>query len=553
MTLLRDLKLATKLGLAFALVLALAAAVDVFAIIKLAQLNSASTELSDRWMPAMRVVQDLKAQIARVRTREFQYIISSDPKQMDQYDKVIANDLVDLRKMQDTYVKLIATPEERALYNDFLSMWDRYMAEDAKIRAAMRQGDDTAAKQLIRGESNKLIVSLRGQVDKLVKLYEEGGDAASDRGDALYASARLWIITLLIGSIVLGALCATLITRWLVQRLGGEPDYAVAIAGQIADGDLSVAIDTRDGDRDSLLFAMKSMRDSLAGLVERVRAGTDTIASASQQIAAGNVDLSARTEQQAASLEETAASMEELTSTVKQNSASASEANQLALSASAVAQQGGAVVSQVVQTMGSINQSSRKIVDIIGVIDGIAFQTNILALNAAVEAARAGEQGRGFAVVATEVRNLAQRSAAAAKEIKELISDSVQQVENGSQLVEQAGATMENVVDSVRRVTDIMSEISAAGEEQRAGIEQVNTAIAGMDAVTQQNAALVEEATAASQSMQDQAAALSELVSVFRLAAQPSGRAGARRDLHIVTTPAARQPAPVAALERRRA
>ncbi|MYM84910.1 methyl-accepting chemotaxis protein, partial [Duganella sp. FT50W] len=545
MTLLRDLKLATKLGLAFALVLTLAAAVDMFAIIKLAQVNSASTELSERWMPAMRVVQDLKAQIARVRTREFQYIISTDPKQMDQYDKVIANDLVDLRQMQDTYVKLIATPGEQALYNDFLSMWDRYMAEDAKIRAAVRQGDDAAAKQLIRGESNKLIVSLRGQIDKLVKLYEEGGDAASDRGDALYASARLWIITLLIGSIVLGALCATLITRWLVQRLGGEPDYAVAIAGQIADGDLSVAIDTRDGDRDSLLFAMKSMRDSLAGLVERVRAGTDTIASASQQIAAGNVDLSARTEQQAASLEETAASMEELTSTVKQNSASASEANQLALSASAVAQQGGAVVSQVVQTMGSINQSSRKIVDIIGVIDGIAFQTNILALNAAVEAARAGEQGRGFAVVATEVRNLAQRSAAAAKEIKELISDSVQQVENGSQLVEQAGATMENVVDSVRRVTDIMSEISAAGEEQRAGIEQVNTAIAGMDAVTQQNAALVEEATAASQSMQDQAAALSELVSVFRLAAQPSGRAGARRDLHIVTTPAARQPAPV--------
>jgi methyl-accepting chemotaxis protein len=238
---------------------------------------------------------------------------------------------------------------------------------------------------------------------------------------------------------------------------------------------------------------------------------------------------------------------------VKQNSASASEANQLALSASAVAQQGGAVVSQVVQTMGSINQSSRKIVDIIGVIDGIAFQTNILALNAAVEAARAGEQGRGFAVVATEVRNLAQRSAAAAKEIKELISDSVQQVEDGSKLVEQAGSTMEEVVASVRRVTDIMTEISAAGEEQRAGIEQVNTAIAGMDAVTQQNAALVEEATAASQSMQDQATALSELVSVFQLASQPSGRNAGRHDLQAVKS-AARQPATeVAALERRRA
>jgi methyl-accepting chemotaxis protein len=212
------------------------------------------------------------------------------------------------------------------------------MVEDGKIRAAVRGSDDGAAKQLIRGESNKLIVSLRGQVDKLVKLYGDGGDAASDRADALYASARFWIITLLIGSVVLGALCAALITRWLMHRLGGEPDYAVAIAGKIANGDLSVAIDTRAGDHASLLFAMKSMRDSLAGLVEQVRAGTDTIATASQQIAAGNVDLSARTEQQAASLEETAASMEELTSTVKQNSASASEANELALSASAVAQ-----------------------------------------------------------------------------------------------------------------------------------------------------------------------------------------------------------------------
>ncbi|MYM88693.1 methyl-accepting chemotaxis protein [Rugamonas sp. FT82W] len=535
------MKLATKLGLAFTLVLALTAGVDLLAIVKLAQVNHTSTELSSRWMPAMRAVQDIKAQIARVRTREFQYIISRDPAEMDKYDKVIANDLADLGKMQDRYVKLISAPEEKALYADFQSMWERYMVEDGKIRAASRRDDDETAKQLIRGESNKLIVALRGQIDKLVQLYGDGGVAAAERGDELYASARFWIITLLIGSVALGALCAALITNWLVKRLGGEPDYAVAIAGKIAGGDLSVDIRTRGGDRDSLLFAMKSMRDSLADLVGQVRAGTETIASASQQIASGNVDLSARTEQQAASLEETAASMEELTSTVKQNAASASEANELALGASSVARQGGAVVSQVVQTMGAINQSSRKIVDIIGVIDGIAFQTNILALNAAVEAARAGEQGRGFAVVATEVRNLAQRSAAAAKEIKELISDSVDQVENGSKLVEEAGATMEEVVVSVRRVTDIMGEISSAGREQHAGIEQVNGAIAGMDAVTQQNAALVEEATAASQSLQDQAMTLSRLVSVFQLGSQPAGR---RHDLQLVASavyePAAR-------------
>ncbi|SFM09654.1 methyl-accepting chemotaxis protein [Rugamonas rubra] len=523
------LKLATKLGLAFAAVLALTLAVGVFAIVKLAQVNASAAALSQRWMPSMRVVQDMKSQVARVRTREFQYIISSDPAEMDKYDKVIAADLVDLGKMQADYVKLIASPEEQALYDGFLAQWQRYMAEDGKIRAAVRAGDDAAAKALIRGESNKLIVALRGQIDKLVKLYGDGGSAAAAEGASLYASARQWIVGLLAGSAALGALGAGLITRWLVRRLGGEPDYAVEIAGRIAAGDLGVEVRTRPGDRDSLLFAMRSMRDSLADIVGQVRAATDTIATGSDQIASGNLDLSARTEQQASSLEQTAASMEELTSTVKQNSDGARQANQMALSASAVAQQGGMVVSQVVDTMGAINASARKIGDIIGVIDGIAFQTNILALNAAVEAARAGEQGRGFAVVATEVRSLAHRSAAAAKEIKTLIGDSVEQVEAGSRLVEQAGATMQQVVVSVRRVTDIMGEITAAGQEQSAGIEQVNRAIAEMDAVTQQNAALVEEATAASQSMQEQAGALAELVSVFQLAG--GGRGGAALSL----------------------
>jgi methyl-accepting chemotaxis protein len=395
------------------------------------------------------------------------------------------------------------------------------MTEDAKIRTAARAGDDAAARALIRGESNKLIVAMRGQVDKLVTLYGDGGIQAAQHGDEVYNSARGWIITLLAASVALGALGAVLITAWLVRRLGGEPDYAAEIAKRIAAGELSVDVQTRPHDQSSLLFAMKSMRESLANIVGQVRVATDTIATASDQIVAGNLDLSARTEQQASSLEETAASMEELTSTVKQNSESARQANQLALQASGIAQKGGAVVGQVVETMGSINESARKIVDIIGVIDGIAFQTNILALNAAVEAARAGEQGRGFAVVASEVRNLAQRSAAAAKEIKALIGDSVNQVEAGSMLVSQAGATMEEVVVSVRRVTDIMGEITSAGQEQSAGIEQVNEAIAQMDAVTQQNAALVEEATAASQSMRDQAGSLASLVSIFTVDSAP--------------------------------
>ncbi len=516
---LHDLKLATKLACAFAAVLVLTVGVGIFSIVQLATVRTTASELSTRWMPSMRVVQDLKAQIARVRTREFQYIISTKPEEMDKYDQVIANDLVDLRKMQDNFEKLIATPEEKALYDGFVQMWARYMAEDAKIRAAARANDDALAKELIRGESNKLIVALRGQVDKMVKLYGEGGDAEAHKGEQIYESSRVWIISLLAASAALGILAAVTLTLWLTRRLGGEPDYAAAIAKQIAAGDLSVPVQMRAGDQDSLLFAMKHMRDGLARIVGEVRGATDTIASASDQIVAGNLDLSSRTEQQASSLEETAASMEELTTTVKQNSASARQANELALNASNIAQEGGMVVSQVVDTMGSINESAKKIVDIIGVIDGIAFQTNILALNAAVEAARAGEQGRGFAVVASEVRNLAQRSASAAKEIKELIGNSVEQVEIGARLVGQAGATMENVVVSVRRVTDIMSEITTAGQEQSAGIEQVNAAVTQMDAVTSQNAALVEEATAASQSMQEQAASLAQLVSVFKLEA----------------------------------
>jgi methyl-accepting chemotaxis protein len=307
---------------------------------------------------------------------------------------------------------------------------------------------------------------------------------------------------------------------WRVARSITLPLHeAVRIARTVAAGDLTSRIEARgNSETGQLMAALKEMNDGLASIVRQVRQGADAIAAGSTEIASGNMDLSARTEQQASSLEETASSMEELTSTVKQNADNARQANQLAVAASDVAARGGAVVSQVVATMGDIDAASRKIADIIGTIDGIAFQTNILALNAAVEAARAGEQGRGFAVVATEVRSLAQRSAAAAQEIKALIGDSVQKVDAGSRLVQQAGATIEEVVASVQRVTDIMAEITAASSEQSAGIEQVNQAITQMDAVTQQNAALVEEAAAAAGSLQHQAAALATLVAGFRLA-----------------------------------
>jgi methyl-accepting chemotaxis protein len=312
---------------------------------------------------------------------------------------------------------------------------------------------------------------------------------------------------------VLLAICL-LIARSITRPL----ERAIAIANTVAAGDLTSDIEVKTSDETGqLLRALREMNDGLLGIVSQVRQGTDTIAAASSQIASANLDLAARTEEEASSLEETASAMEQLTSTVKQNADHARQANQLAVSASAVAVKGGDVVSQVVGTMGSINASARKIVDIIAVIDGIAFQTNILALNAAVEAARAGEQGRGFAVVAAEVRQLAQRSAAAAKEIKDLISDSVEKIDDGARLVDQAGSTMNEIVASVKRVTDIMSEITTASQEQSSGIEQVNKAIAQMDEVTQRNAALVEEEASTTDALQNQAARLAQMVSVFRL------------------------------------
>ena len=338
--------------------------------------------------------------------------------------------------------------------------------------------------------------------------------------DTVDAAVRSRAVDFAIGAVLLSAALlgvGVVIARGMLRQLGGEPDYASSIARAIAGGDLSVPISVKRDDNASMVNALKAMRDDLVRIVGSVRLATESIATASGEIAAGNSDLSARTESQASSLQQTAASMEELTSTVKQNADSARQANELAASASEVAQKGGAVVSQVVDTMASIDSSSRKIVDIISVIDGIAFQTNILALNAAVEAARAGEQGRGFAVVASEVRNLAQRSAAAAKEIKDLIGASVETVGVGNSLVAQAGATMQEVVASVQRVQQIINEISTASHEQSSGIAQVNQAISQMDAVTQQNAALVEQAAAAAASMQQQAATLMQAVGVFRL------------------------------------
>jgi methyl-accepting chemotaxis protein-1 (serine sensor receptor) len=404
--------------------------------------------------------------------------------------------------------------------------------------AALRANDTQQATAIVHGKMTTLFAPVRKEIDALIKMQLSEAERLNKYSRSMYELVRIVCLIGMVFGLLLAAVIGTMLIRGIVRPL----EEAVRVAHAVADGDLTQDIAVRSNDETGrLMKALKDMNAGLVKIVSQVRGGTDTIATASGQIAAGNLDLSSRTEQQAGSLEETASSMEELTSTVKQNAENARQANTLAVSASEVASKGGAVVSEVVTTMGAINESAKKIVDIIAVIDGIAFQTNILALNAAVEAARAGEQGRGFAVVAGEVRNLAQRSAAAAKEIKALIDDSVEKVQIGSELVDQAGTTMAEIVNSVSRVTDIMGEITAASQEQTSGIEQVNQAITQMDQATQQNAALVEEASAAAQALQEEADRLAQAVGTFRI----KGGAGQ------LATPSARvtrSAAPVGAL-----
>ncbi|WP_051516986.1 methyl-accepting chemotaxis protein [Herbaspirillum sp. RV1423] len=413
------------------------------------------------------------------------------------------------------------TAQERELFSAISAS---ARASETYIRQATElilAGKKAEAYNLLRTQFRPVQRQWWDQLSQFILLENTQNEDASRTADIAYSNARTTMLAIGALALIVSILAAYLITLSVLRQLGGEPAYANQIATRIAHGDLTVAIETRPSDQGSLLFSMKSMRDALAQIVGQVRTGTDTIATASSQIAQGNMDLSSRTEQQASSLEETASSMEELASTVKQNAGSALQAHELAKSASDVASKAGEVVQKVVNSMSLINDSSHKIVEIISVIDGIAFQTNILALNAAVEAARAGEQGRGFAVVASEVRSLAHRSATAAKEIKELISDSVQQVKIGRSLVEQAGTTMEEVVGSVRQVNSVISEISLSSRQQSEGIEQINDAVLQMDNVTQQNAALVEQAAAAAQAMQEQAFNLSNLVGIFTLNTLP--------------------------------
>jgi methyl-accepting chemotaxis protein len=514
-----------RLALGFAIILALSVAITGIAIWRLQAVANATRAMMEVPLAKERMISDWSSKIDSAIRRTTAIARSSDPSLAAYFadeSKKSSAISAELQKRVETLIgddekDLFARiGEQRKIYLSSRDKVAKLKADGALEEAEAHFNNvfapGAAAYQSLMAELLKL---QRSKIDAIAVQIETGADAS-----------RTLLIALTVLVLAFGVVCSWLLTTGITRPLG----QALEAARRVATGDLTGRITVSGSDETGqLLLALQDMNSALLNIVLQVRSGTAQIETSSTEIAAGNQDLSSRTEQQAGSLEETAASMEELTATVKNNAGNAQQANELASAAAGVAVKGGAVVAEVVGTMDAINAASRKIVDIISVIDGIAFQTNILALNAAVEAARAGEQGRGFAVVASEVRTLAQRSAAAAKEIKELIGDSVDKVNQGSKLVADAGATMEDIVSSVRRVSTIITEITTASKEQSAGIDEVYKAIGEMDQVTQQNAALVEQSAAAAESMQQQAAQLAQVVSVFQVGGAADPAAGRPR------------------------
>ncbi len=510
----KNFSIGTRLGLGFAAVLLLLLMVAGVGWWGLQAMGTATQDMATEALKKERLAAEWLVATSTNSVRTFALVKSTDEADQKAFQKSITETSQRITVISKALLERLDTPGEKRLYEDSVIKRANYIALRGAAIKLNTEGQRAASAQLVEAKLVPALEAYDASIKAMLQHQKASIDLSVQRIEDLNQSSERSLIALTGVAVALGAA----LSWWLTRGITVPLQEAMGVARAVAGGELGGQIVVRSSDETGqLMQALQTMSQQLAVTVGNIRQSSDTIATASGQIAAGNQDLSSRTEEQASSLEETAASMEELTSTVKQNADNARQANQLAETASSVALRGGAVVSLVVGTMGSINESSRKIVDIIGVIDGIAFQTNILALNAAVEAARAGEQGRGFAVVAAEVRNLAQRSAAAAKEIKTLIGDSVEKVEEGSRQVAEAGKTMEEIVGSVKRVTDIMAEITAASQEQTQGIEQINQAITQMDQVTQQNAALVEEAAAAAASLQEQAGGLTQVVSVFRV------------------------------------
>lgn len=516
---LHNISIGMRLGAGFGVLVILLCLTGVFATYQSSRIYSEGTvKIADDWLPGVQTLGDIRAYANGIRRTSLRLAmepnLAARQSQRAQHDDSLAR----LERAMQAYQKHIVSAEEAQLFERFQQAWSEYLTHDAKvldISDAATEAAFSEARAVANGKAGQTFQSALDLIEQSVRLNSEGATRARELASATYRTALTAAGAMMALAALAGVGIAIVITRSITRPLRA----AVSVAQTVARGDLTSQIDVAGRDEAAqLLRALKEMNANLANLIGHVRAGSESIVTGSAQVATGSADLSTRTEEQAASLEETASSMEQLTATVRQNAQSAKQGNALAINASEIAMRGGAAVGRVVETMQGISDSSTKVSEIINVIEGIAFQTNILALNAAVEAARAGEQGRGFAVVAAEVRSLAQRSAGAAKEIKELITVSVERVSTGTRLVNEAGQTIDEVVRSVQRVTQLMGEIAAASGEQHTGIEQVNQAVVQMDQLTQQNAALVEEATAAAQSMSDQATQLRNAVATFKVA-----------------------------------
>ncbi|MGQ5291687.1 methyl-accepting chemotaxis protein [Pectobacterium actinidiae] len=522
MNMLKNMRLGTMLGTGFTFVIIIGCLVALFGRMQLSELGSNIQLLSQVRITNLLQMQDVKDNVNTVSRSVRNIALMDNRQEMEQEHQRIEGLLQQNLKMLEALHTRAVSPEARERIQNLMALSPPYREALNKAITLGLSGQTEEARKMIFTEMRDTQGAVFKALDDMIALQKNLTVETADTSDRQATNSGTLMLVIAGLAALLGALIAWMITRRIKNQLGGEPAYAVEIAQQVAQGNLALDIVLVPGDNRSVLAAMALMRDSLSQTVDQVRQSSESIATGATQISSGNTDLSQRTEEQASNLQQTAASMEQMNTTIKQNTDTVNMASELAQSASVTASKGGDVVNNVVTTMEDITSSSHKIGDIIGVIDGIAFQTNILALNAAVEAARAGEQGRGFAVVAGEVRSLAQRSASAAKEIKELIEESVEKVETGSLLVNEAGTTMSEIVEQVRRVAELLSEIGVTTREQSQGISQVNDAVNQLDEVTQQNAALVEESATAADSLSEQARRLVELMSVFRLANTPA-------------------------------
>ncbi len=498
----------------FLIVLALTVGMGMVALYSLERVNAQVEQLANKWLQGVGQLAVAKAALLQAREFEVKHSLTEDPSYHAEYEQKMGDAVKEVNSSMDSYASLIQGQTERALFENFATKWADYQKSQQKVVALGKEKKQQAAADISDGLASTATDDVMSVLEQLITYNFSGGKSAADESKLLHANTAAFLLGVIGAVFLLGMAIAFAISRSIAQPI----QRAVHLARSVAAGDLTVGIKAEGKNETAqLLGALKEMQVSLTEVVGNVRQNSDNMASASAQISQGNQDLSQRTEQQASSLQETAAAMQQLGAAVSQNANSAALANELALKASDVASQGGEVMGQVVETMKGINGSSKMIADIVGVIDGIAFQTNILALNAAVEAARAGEQGRGFAVVASEVRSLAGRSAEAAKEIKTLIAASVERVEKGTELVDLAGETMSEVVQSIKRVTEIMGEISSVSSEQSSGVSKMSSAMSQMDEATQQNAALVEQSATASENLSTLALELVKSVSVFKL------------------------------------